>query len=50
MNYIYVDNYRGFSKTLVPIGEVNFLVGENSTGKTSILGLIKLPRIQFISA
>lgn len=42
MNYIYVDNYRGFSKTLVPIEDVNFLVGENSTGKTSILGLIKL--------
>lgn len=42
MNYIYVDNYRGFSKTLVPIDDVNFLVGENSTGKTSILGLIKL--------
>ncbi len=42
MNYIYVDNYRGFSKTLIPINSVNFLVGENSTGKTSILGLIKL--------
>ncbi len=42
MNYIYVDNYRGFSKALVPIDDVNFLVGENSTGKTSILGLIKL--------
>jgi hypothetical protein len=42
MNYIYVDNYRGFSKTLIPIKDVNFLVGENSTGKTSILGLIKL--------
>lgn len=42
MNYIYVDNYRGFSNTLIPIDDVNFLVGENSTGKTSILGLIKL--------
>lgn len=42
MNYIYADNYRGFSKTLIPIVSVNFLVGENSTGKTSILGLIKL--------
>ena len=42
MNFIYVDNYRGFSKTLVPIDDVNYLVGENSTGKTSILGLIKL--------
>jgi len=42
MNYIYVDNYRGFSDTAIPILNVNFLVGENSTGKTSILGLIKL--------
>ena len=42
MNYLYVDNFRGFSDTVVPIREVNFLVGENSTGKTSILGLLKL--------
>lgn len=42
MNYIYVDNYRGFSETFIPIKDVNFLVGENSTGKTSILGLLKL--------
>jgi len=42
MNYIFVDNYRGFEQTLVPITKVNFLVGENSTGKTSILGLLKL--------
>ena len=42
MDYIYVDNYRGFSKTFVPIAKTNFLVGENSTGKTSILGLIQM--------
>lgn len=40
--YIYVDNFRGFSNTCIPIADVNFLVGENSTGKSSILGLIKL--------
>jgi hypothetical protein len=38
--YIYIDNYRGFSDTFVPITQVNFLVGENSTGKTSFLDLI----------
>ena len=42
MKYLFVDNFRGFTKTLLPIRDVNFFVGENSTGKTSILGLIKL--------
>lgn len=40
MQYIYIDNFRGFKDTLIPIKDVNFLVGENSTGKTSILYLI----------
>ncbi len=40
--YLFVDNFRGFSNTRIPITDVNFLVGENSTGKTSILQLIKL--------
>ena len=42
MRYIYVDNFRGFTNTLIPIKDVNFLVGENSTGKTSILAAINL--------
>jgi len=42
MKYLYVDNFRGFQKTFIPIFDVNFLVGENSTGKTSILSLLKL--------
>jgi len=40
--YLYVNNYRGFKDTIIPIKDVNFFVGENSTGKTSILKLIKL--------
>jgi len=40
--YIYVDNFRGFGDTFIPIKDVNFLVGENSTGKTSILSLINV--------
>jgi len=40
--YLFVDNFRGFRDTCIPITDVNFLVGENSTGKTSILSLIKL--------
>ena len=41
-NYLYVDNYRGFTDTYIQIDDVNFFVGENSTGKTSILSLINL--------
>jgi hypothetical protein len=42
MRTLYVDNYRGFASTWIPIADVNFLVGENSTGKTSILSLINV--------
>ena len=42
MNYVFVDNYRGFAECIIPIEAVNFLVGENSTGKSSILGLLSL--------
>ena len=40
--YLYIDNFRGFSEACIPITDVNFLVGENSTGKTSVLSLLKL--------
>ena len=42
MPILYVNNFRGFEDTYIPLKDVNFLVGENSTGKTSILSLIKL--------
>lgn len=42
MKCIFLDNFRGFTKTILPLKDVNFLVGENSTGKTSVLALIKL--------
>ncbi len=42
MKYLYVDNFRGFQDTYIPIKDVNFLVGENSTGKTSILSLMNV--------
>jgi hypothetical protein len=42
MKYLYVDNFRGFQDTLIPIKKINFLIGENSTGKTSILSLLNL--------
>ncbi len=42
MLIIYLDNFRGFKDSFVPLYNVNFLVGENSTGKTSFLNLFNL--------
>jgi hypothetical protein len=42
MFYIFMDNFRGFSRAIVPIGGATFLVGENSTGKTSFMSLVYL--------
>jgi hypothetical protein len=42
MIILYVDNFRGFSETYIPFTDVNFLMGENSTGKSSILSLLNL--------
>ncbi len=51
MNYnLFIDNFRGFANARIPITDVNFLVGQNSTGKTSVLGLLKVfwgPRFLF---
>lgn len=42
MRYVFMDNYRGFSETLIPIRKATFLVGENSTGKSSFLALVHM--------
>jgi predicted ATP-dependent endonuclease of OLD family len=42
MQSIYVNNYRGFSETLIDLDRVNFFVGENSTGKTSIIDMVNV--------
>lgn len=42
MEKIFLKNYKGFSHQIVKIEDVNFLVGENSTGKTSLLKIINL--------
>ncbi|WP_417463206.1 AAA family ATPase [Kordiimonas sp.] len=39
---LYVDNFRGFTDQAVSFKDVNFLVGENSTGKSSLLSLIEV--------
>ncbi|MCE5985218.1 AAA family ATPase [Pseudomonas sp. LF19] len=42
MKAIYLDNYRGFKNQTIHLRSVNFFVGENSSGKTSILAALKL--------
>ena len=41
---LYLDNFRGFAKTFIPIRPVTFFVGENSTGKSSVLSVLHLVR------
>ncbi|MCE6992928.1 AAA family ATPase [Dyadobacter sp. CY323] len=40
MPTLYIDNFRGFTKTFLSFSDMNFFVGENSTGKTSLIKLI----------
>lgn len=42
MEKIYLKNYKGFKNQIIELEDINFLVGENSTGKTSILKIINL--------
>jgi hypothetical protein len=42
MRYLFMDNFRGFARTLIPLRSATFLVGENSTGKSSLLSLAYL--------
>ena len=39
---LYINQFRGFNDTYLYLNKTNFLVGENSTGKTTLLSLIKL--------
>ena len=39
---LYIDNYKGFTDTIVSFKDVNFFVGDNSTGKTAVLNLLEL--------
>lgn len=35
-------NFRGFDSAVIPLASVNFFVGENSTGKSSVLSLVEI--------
>ena len=42
MNKIFIKNFKGFNNQIIELEDVNFLVGENSTGKTSLINLINI--------
>lgn len=42
MRKVYLKNFKGFKEATFDLEDVNFFVGENSTGKTSILKLINV--------
>ncbi|HQN73577.1 MAG TPA: AAA family ATPase [bacterium] len=39
---IYLENLKGFEKEFLPIKDVNFFVGENSSGKTAVLNILNV--------
>jgi predicted ATPase len=38
----YLDNFRGFQDAYIELKDVNFLVGENSSGKTSLINALTI--------
>lgn len=42
MKQIYLDNYKGYNQLFLSFKDVNFFVGENSSGKTALLSLINI--------
>lgn len=42
MKILFIENFKGFDKKFFEFKDFNFFVGENSTGKTSLLSLINL--------
>jgi predicted ATP-dependent endonuclease of OLD family len=41
MEYLEVRNYRGFGTASFDFGIENFFIGDNNTGKSSVLKLIR---------
>ena len=39
---LYLNNFKGFNDTFIPLERVNFLVGENSTGKSTVLSVLEM--------
>lgn len=41
-NIVYLDNIRGFKNTIADVRDVTFLVGNNSTGKSTFLSILHI--------
>lgn len=39
---LYLNNFKGFNETFIPFEKVNFFVGENSTGKSTVLSVLDM--------
>lgn len=39
---LFLENYKGYKRVFLPLVDVNFFVGENSSGKTAVLNLLYL--------
>ena len=39
---LYLNNFKGFSDSFIPLESVNFLVGDNSTGKSTLLQVLEM--------
>lgn len=39
---LYLENFKRFSKANIPLGKINVFIGPNNSGKSSILGALKL--------
>lgn len=40
ISHVLIENFRGFKKAVIPLSKTHALVGENATGKTSVLEAI----------
>lgn len=45
---LFLNNYKGFKQTIISLEDVNFLVGDNSTGKTTVMNLLYIIDHNFV--
>lgn len=45
---LFLNNYKGFKQTIISLKDVNFLVGDNSTGKTTVMNLLYIIDHNFV--
>ena len=45
---LFLNNYKGFKQTIISLEDVNFFVGDNSTGKTTVMNLLYIIDHNFV--